>query len=229
MDEMAEIDYQAWVQRVKGFSEALPRLPGKINIKLEIAPPISDETLAEVTTKWNGRLPGSLRKFWQEGASAIGCRYVWTPPADELSLLHEVFELNNYIYGGVRFEPASSIYPGNSGADPDDEFMVETLGKEGLALLCKCAIFLWVGDGDALGLDPDTNPDDPAVIYLVHDEPESMQISPSFSEFLSEWEKLSYIGPDIGLLHYWLDSDRGALDATKHKTAQLRMLLTPRP
>ena len=106
--------------------------------------------------------------------------------------------------------------------------MVETIGRGGLDLWCRCAVFLHVGNGDCLGLDPSTNLDDPAVVYLLHDGEESGQISPTFSDFLAAWEALSYIGPEFWLLDYWLDWDRGEIDCKKHKTTELRNLLAPR-
>jgi hypothetical protein len=225
---MSAIDYFQWVERVRRFSEGLRQLPGEINVGVEIAPTISEEQLEEAAAKWGGRLPAALGRFWREGSSALDCKYWWKPPDQELPALHEVFESNNFIYGGVRFLPATRIYPGNGGADPDDEDMLEVFGKSGMELWCRCAVFLHVGNGDCLGLDTSTNWDDPAVVYLLHDGEESGQISPTFSGFLAAWEELSYIGPEFWLLDYWLDWDRGAIDCTKHKTAELRKLLSPR-
>jgi hypothetical protein len=225
---MTPIDYRAWVERVRAFSEGLRGLPGKINVTVQIEPTISEEALEDVSKKWISGLPEALHRLWREGSSAINCRYVWTPSEAELSRLHEVFDSNDYIYGGARFEPATSIFPGNSGAEPDDDCMSETVGKQGLDLWCRCAVFLHVGNGDCLGLDPGTHPDDPAVVYLLHDGEESGQISPSFTDFLAAWEELSYIGPEFWLLDYWLDWDHGVIDVTKHKARELRELLSPR-
>lgn len=226
---MSTIDYHQWIERLRLFTENLQQLSGEINLSNEISPKVSEEMLTHIAKKWKNGLPAALRNFWSEGASGIDCRYSWRPQDRDLSRLHEIFESTDAIYGGACFEPAASIYPGNSGAAPNDESMREIVGQEGLELWCRCAVFLHVGNGDCLGLDPTTNPDDPAVIYLLHDGEESGQISPTFSQFLLAWEELSYIGPESWLLDYWLDWDRGTIDCTKHKTAELRMLLTPVP
>jgi len=218
---MSTIDYHQWTDRVRRFSEGLRRLPGEINVGIDNAPPIGEEDLAAVSAKWSGGLPSVLRSLWREGAASINCRYSWTPPDEESNLLYDIFESQSYIYGGVRFEPAIDIFPGNSGVDPYDECMAEALGREGMDLWSRCAIFLHVGNGDCLALDPNTNRDDPAVVYLIHDEEGSGQISPRLSDFLTAWEELSYIGPEIWLLEYWLNRDRGEIDCTKHKTAEL--------
>lgn len=226
---MSTIDYPLWIDRLRKFTGKLHQLSGEIDVIAEISPTVSEEMLSYISRKWKGGLPTALRRFWSEGASGIDCKYSWRPQEGDLPRLQEIFESTDSICGGVRFEPAASIYPGNSGAVPNDECMRETVGQAGLELWCRCAVFLHVGNGDCLGLDPTTNPDDPAVIYLFHDGEESGQISPTFSQFLLAWEELSYIGPECWLLDYWLDWDLGTIDCTKHKTAELRRLLTPAP
>lgn len=229
VQKMKPIDYSEWVDRARRFTEELRRLPGRINVSIEIEPPIDEKTLEDVSKRWPNGLPAVLKKLWSNGSSSIVCKYWWMPPDQELAQLHEVFESNNAIYGGVRFLPAAHIFPGNFGVDPDDEDMAECFGTAGLELWCRCAVFLQIGNGDCLGLDPESDINDPAVVYLVHDDDSSSVISPSFTEFLIAWEQLSYIGPEFWLLDYWLDADRGLIDTTKHKTDELRALLTPRP
>jgi hypothetical protein len=222
------MNYHAWVTQVKRFSENLRALPGEVNATTEVDPPLSADEITGISAKWKTGIPDSLRRLWRDGSSRINCRFVWSPPQDELPRLHEVFEYNDYIYGGVRFQPAQEIFPGNSGADTNDENMLGTLGRRDLDLWCRSAVFLHVGNGDCLGLDPLRNPSDPAVVYLVHDEPESGYISQSFTEFLRDWTELSFIGPELWLLDYWIDHEEGRIDTTMHKTDDLRRLLSPR-
>ncbi len=223
------MNYHTWTERVRAFSEGLRMLPGEIDSTLEIDPPFGVQQIDALAVRWPTGLPASLRQLWSEGSARVNCPYAWTPPSDELPSLSEIFEHSDYIYGGARFVHAEEIYPGNSGADADDKDMADVLGKAGLDFWCRCAVFLQVGNGDCLGLDPESGIDDPPVVYLVHDEDESSVISPSLSEFLVAWEELSYIGPEFWLLDYWVDADRGAIDTAKHKTTELRRLLTPRP
>lgn len=223
------MDYQAWKDRVRSFSEGLLKLPGKIDVTIEIAPPLSENALEPIAEKWPSGIPDALQRLWIEGSSRFNCHYVWTPPSNELPLLKHIFDNQNYIYGGVCFEPADEIYPGNSGVDPNDDLMGAVVGDEGLALWCNCAIFLQIRNGDCLALDPSRCPADPAVVYLVHDEAESGYISNSLTDFLTAWTKLSFIGPEHWLLDYWLDADSGSIDPAKHKTLELSKLLSPRP
>lgn len=223
------MDYRAWIDHVRAFSEGLHKLPGEINCTITIDPPLAAADVAALESKWPTGLPESLKDLWAHGSGAVNCRYVWTPPQAELPRLHEIFESNNYIYGGVRFEPAHEIFPGNSGANPEDKNMLEVLGRRDLDLWCSCALFLHVGNGDCLGLDTQKNQSDPPVVYLVHDQPESDYISPSFSQFIRDWTELSFIGPEFWLLDYWIDREKMKIDTTKHKTDELRRLLSPRP
>jgi hypothetical protein len=106
--------------------------------------------------------------------------------------------------------------------------MRDTVGNDGFALWCSCAVFLQVGNGDCLGFDLTRSPDDPAVAYLVHDGRDSRIISKSFTEFLDGWTLLSFIGPESWLLSYWLDAESESIDPGKHMTSELRGLLSPR-
>ncbi len=221
------MNYRDWTDRVRLFSESLRRLPGDIEVSIEIAPPVSQRELDELSPKWPTGIPESLRKLWTEGSAQINCPYYWEPPSYQLAELKSVFDYNNYIYGGARFYPPNEVFPGNSGAEIDDLLVRETLGKFGQELWCRSAVFLHVGNGDCLGLDPESNSVDPRVAYLLHDGEETDYIADSFSEFLATWEEVSYIGPEIWLLDYWIDPATQRIDPNRYKTGTLRKLLTP--
>ena len=225
------MEFEAWVERVRTFSMALQMqpLPGTFNMDVEIDPPCTQEELREFSKKWPAGVPSALQKLWFEGAARIQCNYWWEPPANELDRLKEVFEYVTFIYGGVRFKSAETIYPGNFGITADDRKDYEFWSDREFELWRRCAIFQDIGNGDSLALDPETNPDDPAVVYLIHDEDGSAQICPSFSKFIATWEELCYIGPEHWLLGHWIDWDQGVMDTIRHKAAELRELLTPRP
>lgn len=224
------MDYRAWINHVRAFSESLRKIPGEIDCTIEIDPPLDPSEIAPIEAKWPTGLPDSLKDLWTSGSRRVNCRYIWTPSQSDLPRLQEILGESNYrLYGGVRFEPAHEIFPGNSGADPNDQAILETLGSHDLALWCRCAIFLRVGDGDCLGLDPERNPTDPAVVYLMHDQPGSSYIAQTFTEFIRDWTELSFIGPEVWLLEPWIvDRETGRMDTTKLKTDDLRRLLNPR-
>jgi len=229
------MNYRAWIDHVRAFAEGLQKVPGKIACTIQIDPPLSSAALSDLESKWSNGLPESLKDLWTWGSGRVSCQYVWTPTREELPRLNEIFESNDYIYGGDRFEPAHALFPGNSGADPNDMEMLGPLGRRDFDRLCKSALFLHVGNGDYLGLDTEKNPSDPPVVYHMHDEPASFYLSPSFSSFLKDWTELSFIGPEFWLLDYWFvrengrnDRENGRIDTTRHKTDDLRRLLSPR-
>ena len=212
----------------------MKRLPGEINVSVEIADPLSPSQLAEIRSRWQRHLPGELIRYWTEGSSNLNGRYVWTPPPQELAYLKSVFEYNTYIYGGPRFIAASEVDPepcDTSHFEGDIMSGSEEERQRTLDLWGRSIIILDVGNGDCLALDaeaPGCNPDDPPVIYLVHDNSSSDQICPRFSTFLGIWEQMSYIGPEHWLLNYWLDRSSRELSVDLHRTTELRQLLTPR-
>ena len=54
-------------------------------------------------------------------------------------------------------------------------------------------------NADVLALDLRTPSDDPAVIYLSHDE-DSKIIAPTFTSFLREWSRLYCVGPEFWMI-----------------------------
>ncbi len=222
------MDYREWTNHVTNFAESLRELPGEIDVNLQIDPPLDEASISALAGNWADKIPQSLQSLWREGSGRVNCDYAWAPPADELPRLEEVFDGEDAIYGGPRFEPAEKIYPGNSGINPDHPELAEFYGVEQFELWGRAAVFLQVGNGDQLALDAQVNADDPPVVYLVHDDDCSSVISPSLSDFLTAWRELSFIGPEFWLLDHWFDWERKTIDLSMHKTSELRELLTPR-
>ncbi|MFC0019521.1 SMI1/KNR4 family protein [Roseibacillus persicicus] len=220
------MDFKELICEVRTFSERLRDLSGEVELSIEIAPPIEDARIAQYEKRWPKGIPNSLRELWTTGSEQINCPYAWTPLDGDQQRLERIFEGQDSIYGGVRFNSSESIFPGNSGYDQNDRDFEYTLGKEGLSLWCRSAVILDVGNGDCLGLDIKEDYDDPPVVYLVHDDDSSSVISKSFKKFLSDWAQLSFIGPEYWLLDYWIDQD-GFIDIDKYKTSELAVLLTP--
>lgn len=231
---LTDMDYRAWTDRAVKFLEDMRALPGKINVTLEIAPPLNASDLDSIQRRWERHLPAALIRFWTEGSACLKGQYVWTPPATELKALNEVFEYNNYIYGGPRFISASEVDP--SPIDTSDFYGDIMSGdsescQRTLDLWGRAIVLLHVGNGDCLGIDPGApggDRDDPPVVYLVHDDSSSDYIAASFTQFLLVWEQLSYIGPEFWLIHYWLDPATKSLSPERHHTQKLKDLLSPR-
>ncbi len=175
---MASIsDFREWTEKVRSFTERLKKLPGIDRLDFKIKPPASARKLAALAEKWPRGLPAVLRDFWSSSSAELCCQYIWEPEDQEKEWGR--FAIKSF-YGGIHFG-TQNVYPGNSGADPRDENMRHVLGKEGQELLCRSALFHMFGDGDCLGLDPTVNYDDPAVVYLVHDDKTSTQVASTFT------------------------------------------------
>jgi hypothetical protein len=108
---------------------------------------------------------------------------------------NDEWPIRDTFYGGIHFG-TRNVFPANSGSDPNDQNMYDVLGKRGREYWCRCAIFHMFGNGDCLGFDTTVNYDDPAVIYLVHDDKTTKQVSPNFTEFLTRWTKAAFLWPN---------------------------------
>jgi hypothetical protein len=185
-------DFRDWTEKVRGFAKGLKKLPGELLLEYKIKPPSSQRTLAVLERKWPQGIPAALRSYWTMGSDEVQCMYLWTPPLRKGS--NHGWPMEDTIYGGIHFG-TQNVYPANSGADPNDKNLQDGLGKKGLELWCRCAIFHMFGNGDCLGFDPTVNYDDPAVVYLIHDDKTSKQVSPTFTEFLRKWTNAAFLWP----------------------------------
>ena len=228
------MNYRDWVSRAVSFTAELNKLPGEITVTCQTAPSLTEHEVAKLRERWNRHLPAELVRLWTDGSSHLDCHYVWTPPPAELPELHKIFEYNNYIYGGPRFIPAAEVDPERIDTSEFDGDILDGAPEDAektKVLWGRAIIVLHIANGDCLGLDPEApgcDPDDPPVVYLVHDAASSAQIAPGFTDFLNQWERLSYIGPESWLLDYWLDPDAGRISADRYMTKELRRLLCPR-
>jgi hypothetical protein len=80
-----------------------------------------------------------------------------------------------------------------------------------------------MNNGDYLALDITEAKDSPLVVYLSHDD-ESFVIAKSFTDFLTHWERLCYIGPESWMLESFLGKN-GYINSDSVKAEDLRRLL----
>lgn len=67
-------------------------------------------------------------------------------------------------------------------------------------------------NGDFIAIDSRTSTTDPAVVYLNHEDAPAV-LAPTLSSFLTAWEYVYYLGPEIWMLEPFLN-DEGHLDPT---------------
>jgi hypothetical protein len=168
-------------------------------------------------------LPRTLRVFFREGSGACNCRYVWTPGTTARPVLQSILD-NDDLYGGPYLWEAEYLnenfaFCQEHAEDWNDE------GDEGSEkrLWLKSLPFAQIQNGDYLAVSLTDGGDDPAVIYLAHDDA-SQVIAPSFTQFLAQWERLCYIGPESWLLNNFRD-ENGFVNADSEQANRLRALL----
>jgi hypothetical protein len=216
-------DRRQWIASAAGF---VRRLASRADIEVRAAEfgPSLTAADADRVERSGTPLPAALRQFFTEGSGAIDFRYVFEPRADgqDSDRLEQLFPDQTSIYGGVRIVAAELPDLQRSAAEwARDTWVAE---DEAQKVIWDGALpFAALDNGDFLSLDVRTPAEDPAVIYLSHDD-ESIVLAPSFGAFLAEWERLCYLGPEIWLLESFRSGD-GFLDAASSAAHELRVLL----
>lgn len=246
------MNYRAWVENALDFTRSLGSLGGDIEITAEAAPPLDLAGLAAISSAWPTRLPRELIRFWTEGSAHLNCTYYWEPPQARMEEYRAVFPYGDYALGGAAFAPAAFAKPidtadwGDDGAavDPVDARLRQIVSgafgpagdltptdpdatRDWLATWRRCIIFLLVGNGDCLGLDPGapgTDPNDPAVVYLCHESPRITRVAGRFTTFMQVWEKLCYI--DVGKLNMFRHPQTREFEPEGGRAVALRKLLS---
>jgi hypothetical protein len=226
------IDWSSWVKRARQFPESLHGLPGEIRIECNVSPPLTDSEADGLADQLPRGLPLVLRQFLTTGSANCACRYVWKPPEWLLSKIHQVFPLNYYICGGANLCDSPEFeyhqFCCQGWAEGFDQFWGPESALDS-ALMRRSVPFMIISNGDYLALDVETDRENPPVAYLSHEgSGTSRLIAPSFERFAMDWERLSYIGPEIWLLKEWLDKESGMINPESLKTELLRSLLTAR-
>src|SRR5262249_49164171 len=82
--------------------------------------------------------------------------------------------------------------------------------------------FLAIANGDKLGTFGASS----SVVYLCHELcGASCVISPSFQDFLTQWEQLYYVGPELWLLEVFRDPATGFINGQCEKAIELRTII----
>ena len=219
-----DFDFRAWVQRAQEFTETLAaRLGEQVVAEARVAPALSEEAVAELAAGLDRGVPAVVRRFLVQGAGGLGFGYQWTPAGAAARELEALLEGKSYVWGGGPLCLAGEF---REWVERCDEWIEESwIGEsaEQARWWRESFPILSLDTGDFLALDLSRPAEDPAVVYLCHDE-ESDLIAPSFTRFLTEWERLGYLGPDRDLLELFFDEE-GFLSGEGEEAAALRALL----
>lgn len=218
----------AWLQRAESRVRSMSQLPGEWGVTVSTEPPISEADADRLAAELPLGLPAPLRALYVEGAGKFDCRYSWSPRPKMLKEVERVFPHQYSFYGGPSFIGWSELANMHGIHDWWDEWDAPATKKQenGRKIWRQTVPFIGVGNGDVLGLHVTGESDVYPVVYLCHDceEDPVVPVSPSFNEFLCEWEKLCYVGPEIWLLSRFLGRGK-ALSGDGIKARKWREIL----
>ena len=180
---------------------------------MKVEPLLADEAIDTLSADIGRSIPAALRSFLASGAGGMEFTYRWTATGSQAAAIKSIYRVRDYVWGGGVLCRASDF---GEWLRDCKEWAEETWVAEypdDFAFWTQSFPILRMDTADFLGLDGRTPSDDPAVVYLSHDD-DSKIIAPSFTAFLAEWERLRYIGPDI--LEEYFDDD-GMLSANTEK------------
>jgi hypothetical protein len=220
-------DYKLWIQRVASFTDNLAQLaPDFDNVSSEVIvqPPLTESVLSEITSTIDKRVPQELAQFWLTGSRHCRCTYLCGEAKSEIvPQIEKIFGSFQEIYGGVSFINATDLSQHliNCRDWAEETWIAEYPQDKSFWL--NSVPFVEMNNGDYLALDATEKTDNPPVVYLSHDE-ESFVIAESFTDFLTHWERLCYIGPEVWMLENFRN-EKGYINSDSVEAKDLRKLL----
>lgn len=114
------------------------------------------------------------------------------------------------IFGGIEFRSMKGL-KADCQSWADDTWVADD--KEQKRIWDPAVPFCVLHTGDFLAFSEPTE-DDAPIVYLSHDD-ESRTIAKSFREFVQEWKRIGFLGPESWMLDPFLDPESGYL---RHNT-----------
>ena len=203
-------DYQLWIERAVLFTRNLAKPSPYFNdIKSEVLvkPVLIESELIKIASKIDKQIPQELANFWLNGSRHCDCTYFCEDAKSEIvSQIETIFGSFQEIYGGASLINATDLpeHLLNCKEWAEETWVAEYPQDKSFWL--NSVPFVAMNNGDYLALDTLKAEDNPPVIYLSHDD-ESSVIADSFTDFLTGWEQLCYVGPEIGMLQNFRDEN----------------------
>ena len=220
-------DYQLWIERAVSFADNLAELTlyfGDVRSEVSVQPPLTESELTEIASKIDKQIPQELANFWLTGSRHCDCTYICEDAKSEIvSQIETIFGSFQEIYGGASLIDAADLpqHLINCRGWAEETWVAEYPQDKNFWL--NSMPFAEMNNGDYLALDIIEATDNPPVIYLSHDD-ESFIIAESFTDFLTHWERLCYIGPEVWMLENFR-GENGYINSDSSKAEDLRKLL----
>ena len=206
MATTSDFKFEGWVRTAKERIQSLPkRVSGAVEAEVNVTPPLDANEIKSLASELGRSIPPALRGFFERGSGGFVFRYKWALTGAQEKGVKSVLG-GDSAWGGGEFCQAGSFAQWLSDCMEWAEETWVADSPEDLEYWTKSLPILYMDNADFLALDQRTETDDPAVVYLSHDD-ESKVIAPSFTAFLKEWERLHYIGPESWMLEPFLDEE----------------------
>lgn len=239
------MDYAAWADRASHFLRGLTHLPGEIVVSDEIKPPGADSWTQEWLRSERCSLPPELREFVASGSRHCSIYYRWKPPRRLRGALGEVLKDRIEVEGGAGLCNSSefSNFDRRSPTHVIDEqrakwaalgltedlleFALDTGGASDVERSHGRISLHELGNGDRLSLVCDAAHPSRPVVYVTKGQSEAVRkISPSFDQFLSDWEHVCYLTPTPDNFERYWKPEHGFLRPDSEMGRRLRGLLS---
>ncbi len=150
-------------------------------------------------------------------------RYKWIPTGSQAEAVVSALGGEPWLFGGGEFCKATEFagWLADCKSWAEETWVAEN--PDDFAFWIQSFPILRMDNGDFLGLDSRSPSDDPAVVYLSHDD-ESKIVAESFTSFLSAWARVGYVGPESWMIENFLNDD-GLLDPETDKAQGLQKAL----
>lgn len=220
---MNKFDVSDWPNAAARRIQSISQKGGESEVEVNVTPPLSDKAVDALATQLALPIPAALKSFLVGACGGFSFRYRWEPNGDSGSALEDLFGGDGRVWGGGDFCLSTSFEEWIEDCKSWAEETWIADSEEDFELWTKSLPILRMENADVLALDLRTPSDDPAVIYLSHDE-DSKIIAPTFTSFLREWSRLYCVGPEFWMIEPFLD-DEGHLSAATAGAAELLNLL----
>jgi len=210
------MNYSEWISDMSALVKRLSdSSKGSLSSEILISPPNTFIELTKLEVDMGFKLPRELRNFLETGSSSCLIKFCWTTlPEKSPSFQTEPFS------GGAHLCPSEKFleFKRDAEAWASDSWITEyEVDRE---YWSNSLPIVGMRNGDYLGIYLGEGTDDPPIVYLSHED-ESSVVSPSFTAFLSTWEKLFYLAPDYQQFQQFIDPDSGYLVANSGAAAKL--------
>jgi len=225
------LDFAAWSQRVSAFLRQLTRLPGAIVIRDGIEPPADEPCDFERSPSEASTFPAEIERFLLTASRRCNFHYQWTPPSEQRGRLVQIYpdhvtlrgggdlceasKYENYAnrdwFLGLNHDAASLAQIAGAMAEEQSQGRVPIMELEDKGVI---SLGLQAGDGTR------------TAVYVKRAGLRAHRIlSPSFEQFLLDWETICYIYPTMNNLAPWLDPVTRQLRPDPAKSLALRRFL----